>query len=107
MRTKTQILEEMKETMPFSLSEKIRPYIEEAMEIYSKQQLSQSNFKLDLAISGLKAIEDPIAYFKNKLKEGETLNGMGVIRMLEKTNFYENIAKDALFKIGKSHGESN
>lgn len=37
--TKDQILDRMREAMPFYLPERIRPYIEEAMQIYADQQL--------------------------------------------------------------------
>lgn len=98
-KTKDQILEEMREAMPFHLPERIRPYIEEAMEIYTNQQLHQCNVRCQLAISALEAIDNPVAYIKSNMEEGDTLNGMAVIMITEKPAFYQNIAKEALNKI--------
>lgn len=38
MKTKNEILENMKIEMPFHLPDRIRPYIEEAMQIYADQE---------------------------------------------------------------------
>jgi len=37
-RTKDEILEQMRIEMPFHLPDRIRPYIEEAMQIYAEQE---------------------------------------------------------------------
>lgn len=52
--------------------------------------------KLEIAISALEAIAEPVSYLKSKLEEGDNLNGMAVIMITEKPTFYQEIAKKAL-----------
>ena len=54
---------------------------------------------LTLAISALKAIVDPIGHMKKQLKEDERLDGMYAIRIAERPEFYQDIAKKALEEI--------
>ena len=42
MRTKEEIINNMMDEMPFDLSENIKPYILEAMEIYAKEVISNN-----------------------------------------------------------------
>ena len=58
-----------------------------------------NNSKLEIAIKALEAITNPVKYLKDKLEEGETLNGMAVIMATEKATFYQNIAEKALEEI--------
>lgn len=52
-----------------------------------------------IAIQALKDIIDPVSLLKSKLKEGETLNGMYVIKLLDDPSFYQRIALKALKEI--------
>lgn len=51
------------------------------------------------AISALEAIVDPIGHMKKQLKEDERLDGMCAIRIAERPEFYQDIAKKALEEI--------
>jgi len=55
--------------------------------------------KLKIAIASLEAIKNPIKYIKSNLKDGEQLNGVMTIQLLEKPEFYKNIATEALKQI--------
>ena len=55
--------------------------------------------RYQLAISALEAIIDPIGYMNSQLKEDEKLDGMYAIRIAERPEFYQDIAKKALEEI--------
>ncbi len=46
--TKDEIIDQMIDEMPFNLSENIRPYVKEAMDIYAQQEVKNCNI---LAVS--------------------------------------------------------
>lgn len=62
-------------------------------------QLGIGAVRYQLAISALEAIVDPIGHMKNQLKEDERLDGMYAIRIAERPEFYQDIAKKALEEI--------
>ena len=49
--------------------------------------------------SALEAIIDPIGHMKKQLKEDERLDGMYAIRIAERPEFYQDIARKALEEI--------
>ena len=51
MKTKKEIIQAIVEEIPYRLDESIKPYIEEAMEIYAKQQV-KDNVVLPAVING-------------------------------------------------------
>lgn len=51
---------------------------------------------LKTAITALENISDPIGYMKKSLKEGESLDGMYAIKISERPQFYQDIARNAL-----------
>jgi len=55
--------------------------------------------RYQLAISALEAIVDPIGHMEKQLKEDEMLDGMYAIRISERPEFYQEIAKKALEEI--------
>jgi hypothetical protein len=55
--------------------------------------------RYQLAISALEAIVDPIGHMKKQLKGDERLDGMYAIRIAERPEFYQDIAKKALEEI--------
>lgn len=57
------------------------------------------NAKYALAISALEVIVDPMRHIRGQIKEGEILNPMWAILLMEKPQFYQGIAGDALKKI--------
>lgn len=61
-----------------------------------QEQLRISAVRYQLAISALEAIVDPIGHMKKQLKEDERLDGMYAIRIAERPEFYQDIAKKAL-----------
>lgn len=63
------------------------------------QQLNIAGVRYQLAISALEAIVDPIGHMKKQLKEDERLDGMYAIRIAERPEFYQDIAKKALEEI--------
>ena len=64
-----------------------------------QEQLRISAVRYQLAISALEAIVDPIGHMKKQLKEDERLDGMYAIRIAERPEFYQDIAKKALEEI--------
>lgn len=64
-----------------------------------QEQLRISAVRYQLAISALEAIVDPIGHMKKQLKEDEKLDGMYAIRIAERPEFYQDIAKKALEEI--------
>lgn len=64
-----------------------------------QEQLRISAVGYQLAISALEAIVDPIGHMKKQLKEDERLDGMYAIRIAERPEFYQDIAKKALEEI--------
>jgi hypothetical protein len=62
-------------------------------------QLGIGAVRYQLAISALEAIVDPIGHMKKQLKEDERLDGMYAIRIAERPEFYQDIAKKALEEI--------
>lgn len=63
------------------------------------EQLRIYDVRYQLAISALESIVDPIEYMRKQLKEDEELNSMYAIRIAERPEFYQNIAKKALEEI--------
>lgn len=63
----------------------------------NKSKVEAEQYKI--AIQALKDIIDPVSFLKSKLKEGETLNGMYLIRLLDDPTFYQKLAIEALKKI--------
>lgn len=57
----------------------------------------------EIAIKALEAISDPITHLKAKLNEGETLSGLYIIKLLDRPDFYQNIAEKALEEINKNN----
>jgi len=55
--------------------------------------------RYQLAISALEAIIDPIGHMKKQLKEDERLDGMYAIRIAERPEYYQDIARKALEEI--------
>ncbi|MCC6447135.1 MAG: hypothetical protein IT215_00420 [Chitinophagaceae bacterium] len=64
-----------------------------------QEQLSIGAVRYQLAISALEAIVDPIGHMRKQLKEDERLDGMYAIRIAERPEFYQDIAKKALEEI--------
>jgi len=64
-----------------------------------QEQLRISAVRYQLAISALETIVDPIGHMKKQLKEDEKLDGMYAIRIAERPEFYQDIAKKALEEI--------
>ena len=64
-----------------------------------QEQLRIGAVSGQLAISALEAIVDPIGHMKKQLKEDERLDGMYAIRIAERPEFYQDIAKKALEEI--------
>lgn len=62
-------------------------------------QLGIGDVRYQLAISALEAIVDPIGHLKKQLNEDERLDGMYAIRIAERPEFYQDIAKKALEEI--------
>ena len=62
-------------------------------------QLGIGAVRYQLAISALEAIVDPIGHMRKQLKEDERLDGMYAIRIAERPEFYQDIAKKALEEI--------
>lgn len=62
-------------------------------------QLGIGAVRYQLAISALEAIVDPIEHMRKHLKEEEKLDGMYAIRIAERPEFYQDIAKKALEEI--------
>jgi len=62
-------------------------------------QLGIGGVRYQLAISALEAIVDPIGHMRKQLKEDERLDGMYAIRIAERPEFYQEIAKKALEEI--------
>jgi hypothetical protein len=55
--------------------------------------------KYQLAISALEAIVNPIDHMKAQLKKDEWLNGLYTIKVAERPEFYQDIARRALSEI--------
>lgn len=93
--SKEQILARMEEIMPFSYSEKIRPYILEAMQIYANQQLSlhsvtttlpnidSNTFKNWLESEGYAETLNPLVYKKNSFEYDKERLHKHFINMIE------------------------
>ena len=64
-----------------------------------KPQLNIGAVGYQLAISALEAIADPVGHMRKQLKEDERLEGMYAIRIAERPEFYQDIAKKALKEI--------
>lgn len=62
-------------------------------------QLGVGAVRYQLAISALESIVDPIGYMRKQLKEDEKIDGMYAIRIAERPEFYQDIAKKALEEI--------
>lgn len=78
----------------------------DAMQEYAEEyhraellKLNKSDVRYQLAISALEAIVDPIGHMKKQLEEDERLDGMYAIRIAERPEFYQDIAKKALEEI--------
>ena len=81
-------------------------WIYQAMQQYAEEyhqseflKLNKSDVRYQLAISALEAIVDPIGHMRKQLKEDERLDGMYAIRIAERPEFYQDIAKKALEEI--------
>ena len=74
-------------------------FVIQLMEEYHLSKLRQHDVRYQLAISALEAIADPIGHMKKQLKEDERLDGMYAIRIAERPEFYQDIAKKALEEI--------
>lgn len=57
--------------------------------------------KLEIALKALEAITQPVKYLESQLEEGEKLNGMAVVMILDKPTFYQELAEKALKEIMK------
>jgi hypothetical protein len=64
------------------------------------EEIAQPGIK-DIYETALNNICNPLEYLKSNLKDGETLNGMMTILILDKGEFYKNIAKEALDNASK------
>lgn len=73
--------------------------MEETSKNKESDQLGIDDIRYHLAISALNAIVDPIGHMKKQLKEDERLDGMYAIRIAERPEFYQEIAKKALEEI--------
>ena len=73
--------------------------MEETSKNNETAQLGIGAVRYQLAISALEAIVDPIGHMKKQLKEDERLDGMYAIRIAERPEFYQDIAKKALEEI--------
>jgi hypothetical protein len=61
--------------------------------------LRVGDVRYQLAISALEAIIDPIGHMRKQLKEDERLDGMYAIRIAERPEYYQEIARKALEEI--------
>jgi hypothetical protein len=61
--------------------------------------LRVGDVRYQLAISALEAIIDPIGHMRKQLKEDERLDGMYAIRIAERPEYYQDIARKALEEI--------
>jgi hypothetical protein len=59
--------------------------------------------KYEIAVNALKAISDPISHIKSKMNEGESLNGLYVIKILDNPSYYQEIANNALRELKIEH----
>ena len=73
--------------------------MEETSKNNETAQLGIGDVRYQLAISALEAIVDPIGHMRKQLKEDERLDGMYAIRIVERPEFYQDIAKKALEEI--------
>lgn len=73
--------------------------IELSLLIEEERALHQPPVRYQLAISALEAIVDPIGHMRKQLNEDERLDGMYAIRIAERPEFYQDIAKKALEEI--------
>lgn len=73
--------------------------MEETSKNNETAQLGIGAVRYQLAISALEAIVDPIGHMRKHLKEDERLDGMYAIRIAERPEFYQDIAKKALEEI--------
>jgi hypothetical protein len=73
--------------------------MEESKKQEETAQLGIGAVRYQLAISALEAIIDPIGHMKKQLKEDERLDGMYAIKIAERPEYYQDIARKALEKI--------
>jgi hypothetical protein len=59
--------------------------------------------KYEIAINALKAISNPLEHIKSKMKEGESLNGLYIIKVLDNPSYYQDIASNALRQLKIEH----